>query len=63
MLASTYALTAAMYLMTSSISFVCRAYQTLLTPSDLWSRPTDEIREIRFLEDGNPDYGEQRLKQ
>ena len=33
---------------------VCPAHLTTLSPSDLWSRPTDSIRELGFLEARDP---------
>ena len=30
--------------------FVCPAHPTTLIPSDLWSRPTDTVRELSYLE-------------
>ena len=34
--------------------FKCPAYPTTVTPSDLWSRPVDAIRELRYLKAGEP---------
>ena len=35
--------------------FVCPAPLTTLIPSDLWSRPTDAVRELSYLEARDPD--------
>ena len=35
--------------------FICPAHPTILIPSDLWSRPTDAIRELSYLEARDPD--------
>ena len=35
--------------------FVCPAHPTTLIPSDLWSRPTDAVRELSYLEARDPD--------
>ena len=35
--------------------FVCPAHPTTLIPSDLWSRPTDAVRELSYLEVRDPD--------
>ena len=35
--------------------FVCQAHLTTLIPSDLWSRPTDTVRELSYLEARDPD--------
>ena len=35
--------------------FVCPADPTTLIPSDLWSRPTDDVRELSYLEARDPD--------
>ena len=35
--------------------FNCPAHPTTLTPSDLWNRPVDTIRELSYLETGVPD--------
>ena len=35
--------------------FVCPAHPTTLIPSDLWSRPTDTVRELSYLEARDPD--------
>ena len=32
--------------------FNCPAHPTTMTPSDLWNRPVDEIRELGYLEAG-----------
>ena len=32
--------------------FNCPAHPTTMTPSDLWSRPVDAIRELNYLEAG-----------
>ena len=34
--------------------FVCPAHPTTLIPSDLWSRPTDAVRELGHLEARHP---------
>ena len=34
--------------------FVCTAHPTILIPSDLWSRPTDAVRELSYLEARDP---------
>ena len=34
---------------------VCPAHPTTLIPSDLWSRPTDAVRELSYLEARDPD--------
>ena len=34
---------------------VCPAYPTTLIPSDLWSRPTDAVRKLSYLEVRDPD--------
>ena len=34
--------------------FVCPAHPTTLIPSDLWSRPTDAVRELGYLEARDP---------
>ena len=34
--------------------FVCPAHLTTLIPSDLWSRPTDAVRELSYLEARDP---------
>ena len=34
--------------------FVCPAHPTTLIPSDLWSRPTDAVQELRYLEARDP---------
>ena len=34
--------------------FVCPAHPTTLMPSDLWSRPTDAVRELSYLEARDP---------
>ena len=34
--------------------FVCPAHPTTLIPSDLWSRPTDAIRELSYLKTRDP---------
>ena len=34
--------------------FVCPAHPTTLIPSDLWSRPTDAVRELSYLEARDP---------
>ena len=34
--------------------FVCPAHLTTLIPSDLWSRPTDDVRELSYLEARDP---------
>ena len=43
--------------------FVCLAPPTTLIPSDLWSRPTDAVRELSYLEARDPDWNEHGLKQ
>ena len=35
--------------------FVCQAHPTTMIPSDLWSRPTDAVRELSYLEAREPD--------
>ena len=35
--------------------FVCPAHPTTMIPSDLWSRPTDAVRELSYLEARDPD--------
>ena len=35
--------------------FVCPAHLTTMIPSDLWSRPTDVVRELSYLEARDPD--------
>ena len=35
--------------------FVCPVHPTTLIPSDLWSRPTDAVRELSYLEARDPD--------
>ena len=35
--------------------FVCPAHPTTLIPSYLWSRPTDAVRELSYLEERDPD--------
>ena len=35
--------------------FVCPAHPTIMIPSDLWSRPTDAVRELSYLEARDPD--------
>ena len=35
--------------------FVCPAHPTKLIPADLWSRPTDAVRELSYLEARDPD--------
>ena len=35
--------------------FVCPGHPTTLIPSDLWSRPTDAVRELSYLEVIDPD--------
>ena len=35
--------------------FVCPAHPTTLIPSDLWSRPTDAVRVLSYLEARDPD--------
>ena len=35
--------------------FVCPAHLTTLIPSDLWSRPTDAVRKLSYLEARDPD--------
>ena len=35
--------------------FVCPAHPTTLIPSDLWSRPTDAVRGLSYLEVRDPD--------
>ena len=35
--------------------FVCPAHTTTLKPADLWSRPTDAVRELSYLETRDPD--------
>ena len=35
--------------------FVCPAHPTTMRPSDLWSRPTDAIRVLNYLEARDPD--------
>ena len=35
--------------------FVCPAHPTTLIPSNLWSRPTDAVRELSYLEARDPD--------
>ena len=34
--------------------FVCPAHPTTLIPSDLWSRPTDAVRELSYLKARDP---------
>ena len=34
--------------------FICPAHPTTLIPSDLWSRPTDAVRELIYLEARDP---------
>ena len=34
--------------------FVCPAHPTTLIPSDIWSRPTDAVRELGYLEARDP---------
>ena len=34
--------------------FVCPAHPTALIPPDLWSRPTDAVRELSYLEARDP---------
>ena len=34
--------------------FVCPAHPTTLIPSDLWSRPTDAVGELSYLEERDP---------
>ena len=33
--------------------FVCPAHPTTMIPSDLWSRPTDAVRKLNYLEANN----------
>ena len=42
--------------------FVCPAHPTTMIPSDLWSRPTDAVRELSYLEARDPDCNEHGLK-
>ena len=35
--------------------FGCPAHPTTMIPSDLWSRPTDAVRELSYLEARDPD--------
>ena len=35
--------------------FVCQAHPSTPIPSDLWSRPTDAVRELSYLEARDPD--------
>ena len=35
--------------------FVFPAHPTTMIPSDLWSRPTDAVRELSYLEERDPD--------
>ena len=35
--------------------YVCLAHPTTLISSDLWSRPTDTVRELSYLEARDPD--------
>ena len=42
--------------------FVCPAHPTTMTPSDLWSRPADAVRELSHLEARDPDRNEHGLK-
>ena len=35
--------------------FVCPAHPTTRIPSDIWSRPTDAVRELSYLEARDPD--------
>ena len=42
--------------------FVCPAHPTTIIPSDLWSRPTDSVRELSYLEARDPDWNEHGLK-
>ena len=42
--------------------FVCPAHPTTLIPSDLWSRPTDAVRELSYLEARDPYWNEHGLK-
>ena len=34
--------------------FVCPAHPTTLIPSDIWSRPTDAVRQLSYLEARDP---------
>ena len=38
--------------------FNCPAHPTTMTPSDLWNRPVDAIRELSYLEAGVLDWDE-----
>ena len=42
--------------------FVFPAHPTTLILSDLWSRPTDAVRELSYLEARDPDLNEHGLK-
>ena len=42
--------------------FVCPAHPTTLIPSDLWSRLTDAVRELSYLEARVPYWNEHGLK-
>ena len=42
--------------------FVCPAHPTTLIPSDLWSSPTDAVREFSYIEARGPDRNEHGLK-
>ena len=42
--------------------FICPAHPTTLIPSDLWSRPTDDVRELSYLEARDKDWNEHGLK-
>ena len=35
--------------------FVCPTHPTTMIPSDLWSRPTDGVRELSYREARDPD--------
>ena len=38
--------------------FVCPAHPTTMRPSYLWSRPTDAVRELSYLETRDPNWNE-----
>ena len=42
--------------------FVYPAHPTTITPSDLWSRPADTVRELSYLEARDTDWNEHGLK-
>ena len=43
--------------------FVCPAHQPTLIPSDIWSRPTDAVRELSYLEARDPLWNELKGEQ